>query len=94
MAEFPVSVNDQLPKLRNLYNVYASSADTATTNNDHLHTLGENPSLLDVATWLGGRIEQVRQGQGVLADAVAQNMKDVELHQRQINWLQQDTRRV
>ena len=82
MAEFPATVNDQLPKLTNLYNVYRSTANT-TSNND----LGEDPTLRDVANFLGGRIEQVRQGQGVIADAVAQNMKDVELHQRQITWL-------
>ena len=83
MEVFPTTVNDQLPKLTSLFNIYSNAADPAP-NNDNL---GENPTLLDVANFLGGRIEQVRQGQGVLSDAVAQNMKEVELHQRQITWI-------
>ena len=87
MSEFPVTVNEQLPKLPSLYNVYTSTTDQSN-NSD---TLGQNPSLVDVANFLGGRIEQVRQGQGVIADVVAQNMKQVELHQRQLSWLHQNS---
>ena len=101
MSEFPDNINDSLPQLAPLYRVYQSSKTPEENGmdtggevakvSDPTAALGENPSVKDLAnlllTDLGGRIDQIKHSQGVLASGIAQNTKDVELHGRQIEWL-------
>ena len=91
--QFPEDINDSLAQLKPLHDVFTSSQKVGENGGEEeaLKTLGDSPSLKDVAslllTNLGGRIDHVRADQGVLASNIAANTKTAELQGRQIQFL-------